>query len=62
MGGLFGGSPVKAPEVPPPPPIPEADEGVSDEARRRMRRKGRKETIITGELVPEDVGKKTLLG
>ncbi len=33
-----------------------------EEARKRRRRGGRAKTVITGELAPEVVGKKTLLG
>lgn len=64
MGGLFS-SPksVKAPPVPKTEPLPEVIEGAEDEARKKARRrKGRKETFITGELVPEPMGKKALLG
>ena len=63
MSGLFGGGgskTVKAPPVPPPPPIPEVGEEVGEQARRK-RPRGRRETFITGDLVP-DTEKKKLLG
>jgi len=63
MGGLFS-SPksVKAPPVAKTEPLPEVMEGAEDEAKKRARRrKGRRETFITGELAPEPT-KKTLLG
>ena len=62
MSGLFGGSPktVKPPPVPPPPPIPDVGEEVGDIARKK-RPRGRKETFLTGELVP-DTGLKKRLG
>ena len=61
MGGLFG-SPktVKAPPVPPPPAIPDVGE-ESEEIARRKRPRGRRETFLTGDLVPE-TGKKKVLG
>jgi len=60
MGGIFAKPRVvTAPAVPPPPPIPEVDE---EGVRPRRRRRGRAETFITGELEPETLGKKRLLG
>ncbi len=60
------------PEFPPPPPLPplapppatRITGQASDEIRRRQRRgvSGRRKTIVTGELSPTQVGKKTLLG
>ena len=48
---------------PEPEPIPEIDEEVSDvEKRRALRRRGRRQAFITGELEPETVDKKRLLG
>lgn len=62
MGGLTPKT-VKAPPVPEPEPIPEIDEEVSDvEKRRALRRRGRRQAFITGELEPETVDKKRLLG
>jgi hypothetical protein len=59
MGGLFGKPKVvSAPPVPPPAPIPEID---MEAPRRTKRTRGRRETIITGELEPVTT-KKTLLG
>ena len=62
MGGLFGGKPkaVKPPPVPPPVAIPDVGEEVGDIARR-SRPRGRRETFLTGELVPE-LDKKKVLG
>lgn len=66
MGGIvdkiFGKKPsaVKPPAPTPPPAIPEVGEEVGDIARKR-RPRGRQETFITGELVPE-TDKKRLLG
>ena len=61
MGGLFSRpKTVKAPPVPPPPPIPDVGEEPSEFARRR-RPRGRRETFLTGDLVPE-TGKKKVLG
>lgn len=53
---------VTAPEVPPPPSIPEVGEEVGDTARRQRLRGGRAKTTITGELEPTVTGKKRLLG
>ena len=60
------------PEFPSLPPLPKPaappatriSGGASDEIRRRQRGRvsGRKDTIVTGELSPTKVGKKTLLG
>ena len=64
MGGLFGGKPktVKPPPPTAPPAIPEVGEEEGERARRRAP-KGRRATIITGDLVPEeDKDKKKLLG
>jgi len=52
---------VKPPPVPPPQAIPEVAEEAKDIARRR-RPKGRQETFLTGNLIPETTGKKKLLG
>ena len=61
MGGLFG-SPrtVKAPPVPPPPAIPDVG-AEPEEIARRKRPRGRRETFLTGDLIPE-TGKKRVLG
>ncbi len=62
MSGLFdgGGQTVKAPPVPPPPPIPDVGPEVGEQARKK-RPRGREETFLTGELVP-DTGLKKVLG
>jgi hypothetical protein len=62
MGGLFDKpKPVEAPIVPDPPVIPDEVDEASDQARRK-RPRGRAETFLTGDLTPEVVNKKTLLG
>lgn len=64
MGGLFSTPRVaKAPPVPPPPAIPDVGEEPSEFARRR-RPRGRRETFLTGDLIPglEGEGKKRTLG
>lgn len=62
MGGLLGDKPkvVKAPPVPPPPPIPTVGAEVGEQARKK-RPRGRRETFLTGDLIPEFTGK-TVLG
>lgn len=62
MSGLLdgGGGSVKAPPVPKTPPVPVVEEGVKDTARKSLPR-GRRDTFITGDLVPE-TKKKKLLG
>lgn len=63
MGGLFGGGgkTVKPPPVPPPPAVPEVGEEVKDIARRK-RPRGRRETFLTGDLIPVlDIEKKQRL-
>ncbi len=74
MGGLFSRPKISAPppqpavEIPPPPeplspPATTDVTGAGDAERRRLRRKrGRKETFITGDLTPEPTGKKAFLG
>jgi hypothetical protein len=61
MGGLFSESKsIRMPEVEEEPPevVTETMKGEGDKPKRR---KGRAETILTGELVPTAPGK-TLLG
>lgn len=61
MGGLLDKpKAIKAPPVPSSPPIPTAGEEVGDIARRK-RPRGRRETFLTGDLIPE-TNKKRLLG
>ena len=45
----------------PPLPIPQVGEEVETQARRR-RPRGRRETFLTGDLVPSEMGKKKVLG
>lgn len=60
MGGLFSSpKPVKPPAPPPPVAIPEVPGEVKEFARRRVPR-GRRETFLTGDLVPEEEKKKVL--
>lgn len=64
MGGLLGGSkpkPVRTPPVPPPVAIPEAGPEAGEQARKR-RPRGRRETFLTGDLIPETTGKSQFLG
>lgn len=60
MGSLFSSPrPVSAPRVAPPVAIPDVGPEPGDIARRRAPR-GRRETFLTGDLVPEANGKRTL--
>jgi hypothetical protein len=54
----------KAPTPPPPPaPLPKLEQAMpGEEGTRRRPRRGRSSTILTGDLIPMDIGKKTLLG
>lgn len=64
MGSLFSKpkSP-SAPKVPAPAAIPQTAPETQESAAMRLRkRKGFRETILTGALTPEDTGKKKLLG
>ena len=63
MSGLFdgGGGSVKVPPVPKTPPVPTVDEDKVGTQAKKQRPRGRRETFITGDLVPETTGK-TLLG
>ncbi len=62
MSGLFGGSPkvVKSEPPKPVPPIPTAGVEASEQAKKK-RPRGRQETFLTGDLVPE-ITKKRRLG
>ena len=61
MGGIFGKAiSIKAPKPPPPPAIPDVGE-EPEEIARRKRPRGRRETFLTGDLIPE-TGKKRVLG
>ena len=53
---------IPVPETPDPVAIPETGGDALDALRRRKKRKGRASTIVTGSLIPEDVGTKSLLG
>lgn len=65
---ILGFDPPKAPPLPPLPPpaiqIDRADGPASEEIRKRRRTKasGRRKTIVTGDLTPEDPGRTNLLG
>jgi len=63
MSGALGSKPkeVKPGPVPIIPPIPTVDEEVGDEAKK-SRPRGRRETFLTGDLVPTDDKKKKKLG
>lgn len=60
MSGLGGGKTVKPAPPKPIPPIPTVGEEVAEQAKRK-RPRGRRETFLTGDLVPE-TGKKGVLG
>lgn len=54
---------VKPPPVPPPLPIPQVGQVVGEEVgtqARRRRPRGRRETFLTGDLIPETEKKKVL--
>lgn len=58
MGGLFGRPKVvKPPKPPPPPALPDVG-AEPEEIARRKRPRGRRETFLTGDLIPIDTGKK----
>ncbi len=61
MGGLISKpKAIKAPPVPPSPPIPTVGEEVGEQARKK-RPRGRRETFLTGDLIPEQgLGKRRL--
>jgi len=62
MSGLLGGGgSVKAPPVPKTPPVPTVDEDEVGTQAKKKRPRGRQETFLTGDLVPE-TDKKKLLG
>lgn len=71
MGGGGGGGDVpevETPELPDPSPTPvtESDEEVQDAKRNAQKaeakKKGRKKSILTGDLQPAETSKKKLLG
>ncbi len=60
MGGLLQKpKPITAPKLPPPLAIPEVGEEAGDIARRKQPR-GRRETFLTGDLIPQTEKKRTL--
>jgi len=64
---ILGIDPPKVKPLPPPPPIaplpkPEAGDETTDAQLRRRGKRGRAGTVLTGDLIPEDIGKRTLLG
>jgi hypothetical protein len=65
-GGMAAAGAFKKPSTPAPPPAPPPPPTIEDEREqvRKLRkpRRGRAKTIITGDLTPERIGKKTLLG
>lgn len=58
MGSLF--SKPKAPKPLPPPAIPIPEEQTTK--RKIKKTEGRASTIVTGDLAPDVIGKKNLLG
>jgi len=64
MGSLFSKpKSAKPPRVAPAQAIPSVDPIVEDDTMSRARkRSGFRKTILTGNLSPEDTGKKKLLG
>ncbi len=62
MGGLLDKPQVvKPPPVPAPPPVPVVDEDEVGTQARKRRSRGRQETFLTGNLIP-DTGKRKVLG
>ena len=60
MSGLISKPKVVKPRPPAPPlPLPQVGEEVETQARRR-RPRGRRETFLTGDLIPETEKKKVL--
>lgn len=62
LDNWFGINPPKMPPPPPPEAIPETGGDKAGFLERMRRRRGRSKTLLTGDLVPEDVGKRSLLG
>ena len=64
MDDWFGFDPPEKPKLPvvSPPPTIEKAMGVAGTLRRSRPQRGRASTILTGDLVPMDIGKRTLLG
>jgi hypothetical protein len=62
MGGIF--SKPKAPPAPPPPepPIVQGAPGEAEITKKKYARSGRGGTLLTGHLIPRNIGKKRLLG
>ena len=62
MGGLLDKpKAIKAPPVPPVPPIPTVGEEAGEQAARK-RPRGRRDALLTGNLIPKDANLNTLLG
>ena len=61
MSGLLGSKPKVVQPAPPKPvpPIPTATEEAGEQARKK-RPRGRRETFLTGDLIPETTKKRVL--
>lgn len=60
MGSMFS-KPKKSDPIPKPDPLPVLEEETGEEVKKLKKRKGRLDTILTGDLVPPSTGS-TLLG
>ena len=56
----LSGSKPKVPPTPDPIAMPEIEEGDAEKGMRK--RKGKARTVLAGDLVPPDLGQRTLLG
>lgn len=62
MDKWFGMDPPKTPARPDPLPKAEVEDPEDIIKRLRKRSSGRADTILAGDLMPMDIGKRTLLG